>query len=145
MQVRRPAAAEEADDMLTNQPMMTILPVGDLQRAKEFYVQKLGLRVAEDGAAPDAIILEGGRGTKVELERRAEPTSAEHTALTFEVADIEREVTELETRGVRFEDYDEPGLQTQHHIADMGNARAAWFKDPGGNILCIHQPTRARS
>jgi hypothetical protein len=38
-----------------------------------------------------------------------------------------------------FEDYDLPGLKTERHIATMGNEKAAWFKDPEGNILCLHQ------
>lgn len=79
------------------------------------------------------------RPLKLELLRRDKPTKAEHTALTFEVDDIDREVAELEGRGVRFEDYDLPGLRTERHIAKMDGERAAWFKDTEGNILCIHQ------
>lgn len=79
-----------------------------------------------------------GHGAKLELLKRDQPTKAEHT-LTFEVDDIDREVAELESRGVRFEDYDMPGLKTERHIARMDGERAAWFEDTEGNILCIHQ------
>ena len=83
-------------------------------------------------------MLEAGQGTKLELLKRDQPTKAEHTALTFEVDDIDREVTELEGRGVQFEDYNTPGLKTERHIAKMDGERAAWFKDTEGNILCVN-------
>jgi catechol 2,3-dioxygenase-like lactoylglutathione lyase family enzyme len=128
--------------MLNNKPLMPILPVVDLDRARQFYEKKLGLRPAAENAsmvADTGVIYEAGGGTKLELDKRDVPTKAEHTAVTFEVEDIEREVGDLEGRGVRFEDYDLPGLQTAHHIARMDGMMAAWFKDPDGNIICLHQ------
>jgi len=59
--------------------------------------------------------------------------------MSFEVGDLEKEIAELEERGVRFEDYDMPGMKTEGHIASMGDERAAWFLDPDGNVLCVHQ------
>jgi hypothetical protein len=55
------------------------------------------------------------------------------------VDDITAEVRDLESRGVAFEDYDLPGLHTVEHICVLGAEKAAWFKDPDGNILCIHE------
>ena len=49
------------------------------------------------------------------------------------------EITELEDHGVDYEDYDLPELTTVDHVAEMGSERAAWFKDPDGNVLCLHQ------
>jgi catechol 2,3-dioxygenase-like lactoylglutathione lyase family enzyme len=118
---------------------MPVLPVTDLERARKFYAERLGLRPSGERSPQDAIVLEAGHGTKLELLKRDQPTKAEHTALTFEVDDIDREVTELEGRGVRFEDYNLPGLKTERHIARMDGERAAWFKDTEGNLLCIHQ------
>jgi hypothetical protein len=57
---------------------------------------------------------------------------------SFEVPDVVGQVRELEQRGVRFEDYDLPDLKTVDHVCVMGAERAAWFKDPEGNVLCIH-------
>jgi catechol 2,3-dioxygenase-like lactoylglutathione lyase family enzyme len=128
--------------MLTNKPLMPILPVVDLDRARQFYEKKLGLRPAPENVTEDGVIYEAGDGTRLEIDRRERPTKAEHTALTFEVDDIEREVIDLENRGVEFEDYDIPGLKTAHHIARMDGVLAAWFKDPDGNILCLHQRSR---
>lgn len=59
--------------------------------------------------------------------------------MSFEVADVEGELKALEDHGVTFEDYDVPGLTTVDHIAVMGSDKAAWFKDPDGNVLCLHQ------
>jgi catechol 2,3-dioxygenase-like lactoylglutathione lyase family enzyme len=129
--------------MLTNKPLMPILPVVDLERARQFYETKLGLRPTPDVFSETGVVYEAGGGTKLEIDRRDRPTKAEHTAVTFEVEDIEREVGDLESRGVQFEDYDVPGLQTAHHIARMDGVMAAWFKDPDGNILCLHQRKKA--
>jgi hypothetical protein len=59
--------------------------------------------------------------------------------MSFEVADVAAEVQNLESHGVGFEDYDMPDLTTVDHMATMGNDKAAWFKDPDGNVLCVHQ------
>jgi hypothetical protein len=69
--------------------------------------------------------------------RRRRP---KHTAVSFEVDDVGAEVRELSARGVQFEDYDYPGLKTVDKVCVLGSEKAAWFKDPEGNILCIHQP-----
>jgi predicted enzyme related to lactoylglutathione lyase len=126
-------------NMLTSRPIIPILPVTDLERAKQFYSQKLGLRPSRESGPPGSAVFEGGGGARLELQKRDRPTKAEHTAISFEVEDIEREVKDLESHGVRFEDYELPGLRTERHIARMDGSKAAWFKDPEGNILCIHQ------
>jgi catechol 2,3-dioxygenase-like lactoylglutathione lyase family enzyme len=124
--------------MLTNARIISTLPVVDMDRARRFYEERLGLRPLESTAEGGVVFTAGG-GTLLELTPQKEPTKAEHTALTFEVDNVERELTELESRGVRFEDYDMPGLKTENHIARMDGEKGAWFKDPEGNILCIHQ------
>lgn len=125
--------------MLTSRPIIPILPVTDMNRAKKFYTERLGLRPSQEAGVPNAAVFDAGNGTKLELVERDQPTKAEHTALSFEVDDVGREVKELEGRGVRFEDYDMPGLKTENHVARMNGHLAAWFKDTEGNILCIHQ------
>lgn len=128
--------------MLTNRPVTTILPVTNLDRAKKFYTENLGLQPSEEKPPEDAILVEAGGGARLELLKRDHAARSDYTAVSFEVDDVEREVTDLERRGVRFEDYDLPGLKTERHIATMDGERAAWFKDPDGNILCIHQRIR---
>ena len=124
--------------MLTNRPFMPILPVLDLARAYQFYRDKLGLRPSNEKAPPETAIFDAA-GSKLELQRRDQPTKAEHTAITFEVEDIEREVKELEKRGVHFEDYDVPSLKTEGHIARIEGMSCAWFKDPDRNVLSISE------
>ena len=62
-----------------------------------------------------------------------------HTALSFRVADIATTIRDLKARGVEFADYDLPGLKTVEHVCVLGSEKAAWFNDPEGNILCLHE------
>ena len=81
--------------------------------------------------------LEGG--ATLMLLPRPDSRPSESTAMSFEVDDVGAEIGELEERGVVFEDYDLPELTTVDHVAVMGTEKAAWFKDPDGNVLCLHQ------
>lgn len=126
--------------MLANSPIKPTIPVVDLNRAKRFYETTLGLKPvpAHNDNTSDIAIFECGNGTRMELYQRA-PSKADHTVATFEVSDIEEEVNMLREKGVNFEEYNMPGIKTQNSIATQGSAKAAWFKDTEGNILCIHQ------
>jgi hypothetical protein len=55
------------------------------------------------------------------------------------VADIAATIRALKDRGVRFADYDLPGFKTVEHVCVLGSEKAAWFEDPEGNILCLHE------
>ena len=123
--------------MLGHAPMTTMLPVKDLERARDFYVSKLGLEA--EGLAADGKFIVRANGARLALFPKAEGTKAEHTAVSFEVEDIGAAVRELEGRGVRFADYDLPGLKTVGHVCVLGSEKAAWFEDPEGNILCLHE------
>jgi catechol 2,3-dioxygenase-like lactoylglutathione lyase family enzyme len=123
--------------MLKHAPMTTILPVKDLQRAREFYEQKLGLEPV--GLQEDGKFVFRCNGAELALFPKPEGTKAEHTAVSFLVDDIAREVADLERRGVTFHDYDLPGLKTVGHVCVLGAEKAAWFGDPEGNILCLHE------
>lgn len=119
-------------------PMTTILPVRDLPRARQFYEQSLGLHAL--GAQADGkFLFRCGNGALLALFPKAEGTKAEHTAASFEVHDIATAIADLEQRGVTFHDYDLPGFRTVNHVCVLGSERAAWFSDPEGNILCIHE------
>ena len=124
--------------MLTKAPVTTMLPVKDLNRAREFYEKKLGLKPL--GAKQDGkFLFAGGDGGTIALFPKPEGTKAEHTAVSFLVKDIAREIKELKAKGVVFEDYDFPGLKTENHVCVLGSEKAAWFRDPEGNILCLHE------
>lgn len=129
--------------MLTRAPVMTMLPVKDLERARDFYVNKLGLEA--EGLAADGKFVLRASGTKLGLIPKPEGTKAEHTAVGFEVEDVAAEIKTLKSRGVKFEDYDFPSFKTVDHMIVIGTDKAAWFKDTEGNILCLHQDVRKRA
>lgn len=123
--------------MRTATRVTAMLPVVDMERARRFYEETLELpapRVRANGEA-----LYRTAGAEFALYPRATPTRADHTALSFEVRDLDGEVSRLRARGVRFEEYDLPGLKTEGGVCVLGADRAAWFRDPEGNILCLHE------
>lgn len=114
-----------------------MLPVKDLARARRFYED--GLRLPPLGARPDGKFVYRCGGTEIALFPKPEGTKAEHTALSFKVADIVAAIAELKSRGVAFDDYDLPDFRTVGHVCVLGSEKAAWFRDPEGNILCLHE------
>ncbi|RAK63262.1 VOC family protein [Hymenobacter edaphi] len=124
--------------MLATAPVTVMLPVRNLERARQFYEQALGLHpigLKADGKFEYAC----GSTNVIALLPKPSATPADHTALSFEVPDIAAAIQELQQHGVQFEDYDLPGLKTVNHICVLGAEKAAWFKDPEGNYLCLHQ------
>ena len=128
--------------MLGNAPVTTILPVMNMQRAREFYEKKLGFKPI--GEKPDGKFVYdiGGGGAQLALFPKEGGTKADHTAISFQVKDIAGEIKSLKAAGVVFEDYDFPGLKTVDHVCVLGAEKAAWFKDPEGNYLCLHEDVR---
>ena len=122
----------------------TILPVDDVARAHSFYTEKLGLPLrgmTEDGSE----LLGADGGPMLQLKPVSDGKHSEHTALSFEVRDIERTVQDMEARGVRFQDYDLPNLKTENHICTTDSEKCAWFMDTEHNILCVHETLRAEA
>jgi catechol 2,3-dioxygenase-like lactoylglutathione lyase family enzyme len=116
----------------------TVLPVDDPQRARRFYTEKLGLPhrgMTDDGSE----LLGTNGGPMLQLMPVSDGKHSEHTALSFEVADIERTVRDMEARGVQFQDYDLPNLRTENHICTTDSEKCAWFMDTEHNILCVHE------
>ncbi|HEY4085976.1 MAG TPA: VOC family protein [Bryobacteraceae bacterium] len=130
--------------MLEQSDVATRLPARDLNRARKFYSEKLGLEPFEE--RPGGLRYRCGNGFFVLFESTGE-ASGSHTQMGWEVADIEATVTALRARGVVFEEYDLPGLKTVNGIAEIaGNypskgvgEKGAWFKDSEGNLLGIGQ------
>jgi catechol 2,3-dioxygenase-like lactoylglutathione lyase family enzyme len=133
--VNESESSEEAA-MLGEAKAVTTIPVVDLDRARAFYGEVLGLRFLWDG--PVSVRFGAGDGSEVSIFRRT-PTTADHTVVHFEVADIETVVRDLESRGVEFIDYADGPLATTGHIAQLGPARGAWFHDTEGNVLGLRQ------
>src|ERR1051325_2927685 len=111
--------------------------VNDLNRAKQFYSEILGLELEEQ---PEGLELHIAGGGRIFAYPKPDHEPATFTVLNFLVPDIEQAVAELKRRGVPFESYDTPDLKTDANgIArpDGGPAAAAWFKDPAGNIFAV--------
>jgi predicted enzyme related to lactoylglutathione lyase len=125
---------------LTHRTVAMMMPVTDVDRARTFYSESLGLDYTGTDNEGSAIYALDGGSTLVLLPR-PDSRPSESTAMSFEVDDITAEIGDLEQRGVVFEDYDMPDLKTVDHVAEMGAEKAAWFKDPDGNVLCLHQMT----
>ena len=122
--------------MLETSMVVATIPVTDLDRAKRFYEETLGLELLWEN--PASVRFAYGGGTQLSIFRRA-PSTADHTLAHFEVSDIEAVVRELEQRDVAFIDYGDGPLQTTGHIAQIGPARGAWLSDPDGNIIGLRQ------
>ena len=123
---------------LAERGVAVMLPVDDVDRAKKFYVESLGLDYTGTDGEGSAKFRLGG-GASLVLLPRPGSVRVESTAMSWEVDDVAKEVEDLESHGVVFEDYDVPGLTTVDHVADMEGEKAAWFRDPDGNVLCVHQ------
>ena len=123
--------------MLANLPVNATLPAVDLERAKRFYTERLGL--SPEMEAPSGIFFRCGEGTRFLVFPSGGTASGSHTQMGWTVEDIEAEVAALKTRGVVFEEYDTPGLKTVNSIAITGTDKAAWFKDSEGNLLGLVQ------
>lgn len=124
------------------------LPAQDLERAKAFYTEKLGLIPVEE--RPGGLRYQCGNSWFLLFQSSGRPTGS-HTQMGWEVEDIDATVADLRARGVTFEEYDGPGLRTINNIAQVqGNypsrgglgERAAWFRDSEGNLPGIGQPMR---
>jgi catechol 2,3-dioxygenase-like lactoylglutathione lyase family enzyme len=133
--------------MLENGSVAARLPAQDLARARAFYADKLGLEPVEERDGGLRYVCAAGEFALFESTGTA---SGHHTQMAWEVEDIDATVRELRARGVVFEEYDSPGLETVDGIADIdGNypskgsgERGAWFRDSEGNVLGIGQPLR---
>jgi len=126
--------------MLQQSPMYSYLPAKDVARARAFYEQKLGFRPLEETGG--GVVYEFGKGTACFLYPTPNAGTNRASQAFWRVADVEREVAELTSRGVTFEEYDMPGMKTVNGILTAGGAKTAWFTDTEGNILAIVQDVR---
>jgi catechol 2,3-dioxygenase-like lactoylglutathione lyase family enzyme len=125
--------------MLKDRDTAAMIPVHDLERARQWYAEKLGFTPEEE--MPDGLMYRSGCG-RFGIYRTEFAGTAKHTLMGWEVDNLEQEMTALRAKGVRFEDYDMPGLKTMNGVADVGGERGAWFRDPEGNILAITEIRR---
>jgi catechol 2,3-dioxygenase-like lactoylglutathione lyase family enzyme len=117
--------------LATHEPTATIA-VKDLQRARHFYEEQLGLKPRKT-QGEDAVLYNAGRsGLLVYKSQHAGTNKA--TAATWSVDGVDDLVRDLRGKGIRFERYDFPDCRHEGDVHVMGSLRVAWFKDPEGNI-----------
>ena len=122
--------------MLKDATIHVYLPAANLSRARTFYENVLGLTPKEVYAG--GVFYECG-GAVAFLYPTPNAGTSKASQAYWDVADVEAEVADLKARGVKFEEYDMPGMPMQNSIVTGGGAKTAWFKDTEGNILAVSQ------
>ena len=123
--------------MLGKADATPMIAVKDLDRARKFYEETLGLSAKD---AMDGEVLEVTAGdTLINVYRSEFAGTNQATSLTFNVDDIESEVRDLKEKGVFFQHYDMPGLEQRGDLYVGDGMKTAWFKDPDGNILSLFE------
>jgi len=123
--------------MLGDYPIDVVLLATDLEASRDFYRDRIGLQIVTEN--PGAVTFKCGGGSQLAISKSTVGTADEQTQAAWRVADLEEELAALRSRGVEIQEYDLPGLRTEHGIADIGFARMAWFIDPGKNCVGIMQ------
>jgi catechol 2,3-dioxygenase-like lactoylglutathione lyase family enzyme len=123
--------------MLGKADATAMIAVKDIDRARKFYEDTLGLET-KDEMGGEVLTMKNG-DTVINVYRSEFAGTNKATALTFDVDDIGAEVRELKDKGVFFESYDMPGLEKQGDLYVAKGMKTAWFKDPDGNILSLFE------
>jgi catechol 2,3-dioxygenase-like lactoylglutathione lyase family enzyme len=121
--------------VLGNADVIATCAVRDIEKARKFYEDTLGLTPLPSGEEGVLSYQSGKSSLLVYPSQYAGTNKA--TAATWAVGDIEATVHALKAKGVRFEHYDLPGTTRKGDIHGSGRTKAAWFKDPDGNILAL--------
>jgi catechol 2,3-dioxygenase-like lactoylglutathione lyase family enzyme len=121
--------------MLGDKDAIATIAVKKVDTARKFYEGTLGLK-ALPSQEQGVLAYQSGKGSVLVYESQFAGTN-KATAVSWAVDDIEDAVRDLKTKGVRFEHYDFPGVTRQGDVHGTGKTRAAWFKDPDGNILAL--------
>jgi len=121
--------------MLADKDAVATVAVKDLKAAKKFYGDTLGLKPTP---VPEPEVLNYKSGNSTVLVYKSQfAGSNKATSVTWVVDDVEGTVKDLKARGVSFEHYDFPGMTRKGDVHIAGKSKAAWFKDPDGNILAV--------
>jgi predicted enzyme related to lactoylglutathione lyase len=122
--------------MLTTAPIRAYIPASNVPRARKFYEEIIGLTPKE--LYSGGVIYQCG-GAEVFLYPTPNAGTSKASQAFWSVSDVEAEVRELKSRGLKFEEYNIPNMPMQNSIGTAGGAKTAWFKDTEGNILAIAQ------
>jgi predicted enzyme related to lactoylglutathione lyase len=129
--------------MLSDSRAFSSFAVKDLEQARKFYSQTLGVKVSDVPGMKGILELDLAGGVKVMVYPKPDHTAATFTVLNFPVESVEKAVDALNERGVRFEIYQDGPVKTDAKGISTGDGpRMAWFKDPFGNILSVLENKR---
>jgi catechol 2,3-dioxygenase-like lactoylglutathione lyase family enzyme len=121
--------------VLGNTDAIATIPVRNITAARKFYEGTLGLKQTPSGE-PGVLGYKSGKASVLVYESQYAGTN-KATAVTWEVQDLEGIIRDLKAKGVGFEHYDLPGTTRKGDVHGTGKTKAAWFKDPDGNILAL--------
>jgi catechol 2,3-dioxygenase-like lactoylglutathione lyase family enzyme len=121
--------------MLADKRVHAVMPTHDVERLAAFYRDTLGLRVRAE--RPSAVIFETSPGSVFVVSRTGSLSTGAHTQMAFSVTDLDAEVADLRSRGVEPEAYEMP--KTENGVATLPAGRAAWFRDPDGNLVGLFE------
>jgi predicted enzyme related to lactoylglutathione lyase len=121
--------------MLQKAPMYSYIPAKDISRARKFYEQTLGFKPSREIAG--GVVYDFGDHTSGFMYPTPNAGTSQASQAFWQVDDLDREVAELRSKGVTFEEYDLPDMKTHNGIFRGGGSKAAWFKDTEGNIMAL--------
>ena len=121
---------------LGNKPSSAILATADLARARQFYGETLGLEIADD--TPEVLTFRTGDTRLMVYKSEFAGTNKANAVVWDAGGDFDAIIEALRANGVRFEEYPDFGMEIRDGVHSSGNFKAAWFKDPDGNILHVN-------
>jgi catechol 2,3-dioxygenase-like lactoylglutathione lyase family enzyme len=126
--------------MVGDNRISAVLVSTDLERSRDFYENKVGLKLSPE-TIPNHLLFDCGNGTTLLVYGRGSGNAADHTQVRFWTSDVAHDVADLLDRGIVFEEYDMGAFKTVDHVVtSAGIGRSAWFKDPDGNTIALFQP-----
>ena len=125
--------------MVGDNRISAVLVSTDLDRSRQFYEEKVGLRLSSE-TITNHLVFECGNGSTLLIYGRANANKADHTQVRFWTTDIANDVAQLVDNGVEFDQYDTETFKTVDHVVTSPIGRSAWVKDPDGNTIALFQP-----
>ena len=126
--------------MIGDNRISAVLVSTDLEASQKFYENRVGLTLSP-GTIKNHLLFDCGDGTTLLIYGRGKGNSADHTQVRFWSTDVAKDVADLASRGIEFEEYDTGAFKTVDHVVTSpAIGRSAWFKDPDGNTIAVFQP-----
>ncbi|MGA9102226.1 VOC family protein [Aeromicrobium sp.] len=123
--------------MFENSSCFAVLPASDLARCRSFWHDTFGIDPVDDGFEEGLAEMYEIGGTRVLIYETQFAGTAQNTALGIDSDDFDRDMADLKAKGVRFNEYDLPGVTTVDGVVEMDGTRTAWFNDSEGNIIAL--------